>query len=123
MSEFHGSEAVVHHDEHPKVPYFLIAGTLLVFTIITIAASFVELGKTWNVILAFAIAAFKASLVMTFFMHLKYEKKAIIMIALAPFMLVSVLILALFPDVVNGQFHDDSPSKDAPATVEKVEHK
>jgi len=73
------------------------------------------------VILAFAIAAFKASLVMTFFMHLKYEKKAIIMIALAPFMLVSVLILALFPDVVNGQFHDDSPSKDA--AVEKVEHK
>ena len=115
MEESHGSHAA-EHAAHPPVPYFAIFGTLCVFTIVTIGASFVELGKAGNVILALAIAAFKASLVMLFFMHLKYEKRPIVLIAIAPFALVVVLIVALFPDIMNGQYHsDDHEFKEAPA--------
>jgi|ERR1043165_3589040 cytochrome c oxidase subunit 4 len=109
MSEFHGSEQAVHHEAHPPVPYGKIAATLLVFTVITVLVSFKKFeSHAVNVTVAFLIAAFKASLVMTFFMHLKYEKRPILLIAMAPFVLVLVLFFALFPDVVHGQFHDDA---------------
>jgi cytochrome c oxidase subunit IV len=100
------SDAHAAHEshEHPPVPYFLIAGTLFVLTLVTIAVSFVNLGKTGNVVLALAVATFKGSLVMTFFMHLKYERKIMWVIALTPFALAGVLFFALFPDVVFGQY-------------------
>ena len=94
-----------HHEEHPKVPYAIIAITLFVMTGVTIAVSFWDLGKAGNVMLAMFIAAFKASLVMAFFMHLKYEKKTMLVIAAIPYVLAAILWLALFPDVVFGQYH------------------
>jgi cytochrome c oxidase subunit 4 len=99
------TQAVEHHEEHPTPPYLAIAATLFVMTGITIAVSFVNLGKAGNVILAMAIAAFKASLVILFFMHLKYEKKTMVIICLVPYLLAAVLLFALFPDVVYGQYH------------------
>jgi cytochrome c oxidase subunit IV len=96
------AHAVEHH-EHPPVPYGIIAAVLFVMTGITIGVSFVNLGKTGNVILALAVASFKASLVMMFFMHLKYEKKILVFIALAPFVLAAILLFALFPDIVFGR--------------------
>lgn len=109
MSDHH---EVAHPDEHahahPPVPYFAIFFTLVIFTGITILASFKDMGKAGNVILAFAIAGFKASLVMLFFMHLKYEKRPLVVVALAPFALVVILVLALFPDVVYGQYHENN---------------
>ena len=67
------SDAAAGHElEHPKVPYFAIAAILFVMTAITILVSFVNLGKGGNVALAMFVAAFKASLVMLFLMHLKY---------------------------------------------------
>lgn len=91
------------HAEHPPVPYFAIAAILFVMTIVTIAVSFINLGKAGNVILALAVASFKASLVMLFFMHLKYEKKILVLIALTPFVLAAILAFALFPDIVFGR--------------------
>jgi caa(3)-type oxidase subunit IV len=99
-----GAHAAAHaHAEHPPVPYFAIAAVLFVMTVITIAVSFVNLGKAGNVILALAVASFKASLVMLFFMHLKYEKKILVVIALTPFVLAAILAFALFPDIVFGR--------------------
>ena len=93
------------HHEHPPVPYLAIAATLFVMTGITIGVSFKDLGHAGNIILAMAIAAFKASLVMLFFMHLKFEKKTMVIIAMIPYVLAAILLFALFPDVVFGQYH------------------
>ena len=102
----HGTEHGDHGAHEHNTPYFLIFGTLVVFTVITVLASYWNMGsKAANVMLALGIATFKASLVMLFFMHLKYEKRPIVLIAMAPFILVAVLILALFPDIVFGQYH------------------
>jgi len=101
-AEPHGDNSA--HGEHPKVPYFLIAGTLLVMTVATVGISFVNLGsKPANVCVAMLVAGFKASLVMFFFMHLKYERTIMKFIAFAPFILAAVLAFALFPDVVYSQ--------------------
>ena len=57
--------------------YLIIGGTLLVGTILTVLASYLDLGHGWNIVLALVIATVKASLVALFFMHLISEKQMI----------------------------------------------
>jgi len=61
------------HIVSPKV-YFLIFMALLVCTALTIGASYLEMGP-WNPVVAIAIACVKATLVVLFFMHIKYSSK------------------------------------------------
>ena len=50
-----------------------VFGTLVVLTAITYCASLVNFGE-FNLIIALAIAVLKSSLVVLFFMHLRYDK-------------------------------------------------
>ena len=50
-----------------------VFGTLVVFTVLTVAVTYVDLG-TFNLYVAMAIAAVKAALVLLFFMHLLYDR-------------------------------------------------
>lgn len=63
--------------------YMVVFGTLLVFTVITVAISFVDL-EHWfpgaNMTVGLIIATFKATLVMLFFMHLVSEKQLIYLV-------------------------------------------
>ena len=70
MSEHNVHE---HHIVSPKT-YLAIVAALLVLTAVTVAASYAELG-IFNPILALAIAVVKATLVVLFFMHVKYSTK------------------------------------------------
>ncbi|HVV88062.1 MAG TPA: cytochrome C oxidase subunit IV family protein [Kofleriaceae bacterium] len=49
-------------------------GTLMVLTLLTVTATKVDFGPTYNLALAMAIAVIKATLVVLFFMHLRYDK-------------------------------------------------
>jgi cytochrome c oxidase subunit 4 len=62
-----------HHIVSP-VTYLIIFFALLVGTAITIAASYWDVGP-WNPVIAIAIAVTKATLVVLFFMHIKYSSK------------------------------------------------
>lgn len=66
-------EHAEHHIVSPKV-YLLIFAALLIFTAITVAAAFVEMGP-FNPIIALAIACTKAVLVVLYFMHIRYSSK------------------------------------------------
>ncbi len=57
--------------------YLIIGGTLIIGTILTVLASYLDLGHNWNIVLALVIATVKASLVALFFMHLISEKQMI----------------------------------------------
>jgi cytochrome c oxidase subunit 4 len=62
------------NSEHHIVPvrvYVLVFLTLIVMTWVTAFVSTVDLGRL-NVFVALSIAIFKASLVILFFMHVKY---------------------------------------------------
>jgi cytochrome c oxidase subunit 4 len=50
----------------------LVLGCLLVLTAVTVGASYVDLGRL-NVWVALAIASVKGSLVLLFFMHMRFE--------------------------------------------------
>ena len=61
------------HIVSPKV-YFVIFLCLLVGTVLTVGAARIEMGP-WNPVVALAIACVKATLVVLFFMHIKYSSK------------------------------------------------
>jgi cytochrome c oxidase subunit 4 len=62
---------------HPSVPlrvYFAVFAALMVFTVITVAVAFVDLGPL-NTVVAMTIAVIKATLVLLYFMHLRYTSR------------------------------------------------
>jgi cytochrome c oxidase subunit IV len=58
----------------PKRVYYTIFGILMICTLITVEIAFLDLGAL-NVVAALAIAVFKATLVVLFFMHVKYSTR------------------------------------------------
>jgi cytochrome c oxidase subunit IV len=58
----------------PKRTYYLIFLALMVCTAITVWVAFLDLGAM-NSIVALTIAVFKATLVVLFFMHVKYSPR------------------------------------------------
>jgi cytochrome c oxidase subunit 4 len=58
----------------PRKAYFAVFAALMVLTATTTAISFLDLGP-WNTVVALGIAFFKATLVVLFFMHVKYSPR------------------------------------------------
>jgi cytochrome c oxidase subunit 4 len=58
----------------PLKVYFAIFGALMVLSVITVGAAFLNLGQ-FNSVVALAIASVKATLVILFFMHVKYSSR------------------------------------------------
>lgn len=86
MSEEHNLNKQEQHDKNlhdlhdnldhivsPRI-YIIVGSALLILTGITVAAAFVEMG-IFNPIVALFIAVVKASIVVLFFMHVKYSSK------------------------------------------------
>jgi cytochrome c oxidase subunit 4 len=73
-------DAHAHHadlgHEHvtPLSVYFGIFGALMALTAITVGVAWVNLGSL-NILVALGVALVKASLVVLYFMHLKYSSK------------------------------------------------
>jgi cytochrome c oxidase subunit 4 len=70
-----------HHDDHHGIAHVAsikvlvgTGGALLFLTLVTVLATKVDFGANINLGIAMAIAVVKASLVVLFFMHLKYDK-------------------------------------------------
>ena len=70
-----------HHDDHHRIAHTAsikvlvgTGGTLLLLTIVTVLATKVDFGANINLAIAMFIAVVKATLVILFFMHLKYDK-------------------------------------------------
>jgi len=76
MSEHKEPEHQDEHEHHIVSPmvYLTIVVILLIGTGLTVGASYLELG-IFNPIVALAIAVIKATLVVLFFMHVKYSTK------------------------------------------------
>lgn len=98
-----------HHDsEHHLIPlstYFKVLGALLVLTFLTVLVSRFDFGP-FNTIINIGIASIKASLVLAFFMHLKYDNKLyLVLILTAVFFLIVMYffsVLDLFTRIPQG---------------------
>ena len=88
-----------HHIVSPVV-YVIILFSLLVGTALTVWASYVDLG-IWNPILAIAIACTKATLVVLFFMHVKYSSKLTMLTVGAGIFMFLTLISMTLADYIS----------------------
>jgi cytochrome c oxidase subunit IV len=89
------------HDEHilSYGKLLTVLGVLFVLTMITILVSTVDLGAA-NIWVALLIASVKATFVLLFFMHLKYEQsKAFAITFVVTVFCVALLIGFLFWDI------------------------
>ena len=77
----------------PTRVYYLIFGTLLLCTYLTVQIAFLDLGRL-NAVVALTIAVFKAVLVVLFFMHVRYSPRLTWLVVLgAVFWLMILLAL------------------------------
>jgi cytochrome c oxidase subunit 4 len=66
--------------------------TLMVLTVITVAVTSVDLGSRINLIVAMGIATLKAGLVVTYFMHLRWDRPFHTLVFLGSLLFVSLFI-------------------------------
>jgi len=78
---------------------FTILALLMTLTLLTIGISMINLGKM-NVVAALLIAAIKSSLVLLFFMHMKFESMAVKISFVSTVCFVAILIGFVFWDIV-----------------------
>ena len=91
------------HTEHHITPYKtlgIILIVLLVFTIITIEITSIDLAA-WSVGVALLIACIKGYLVLSYFMHLKYESWLLRIMVIMVFLLFAVVIVITYIDYLN----------------------
>ncbi len=83
-----------------------IGAILIVFTVITVALSYVELpSHSWNLIVGMIVATFKAALVALVFMHLNHESKLIYKIlAFTTVFALAIFLLIYFSSTDPLQF-------------------
>jgi cytochrome c oxidase subunit 4 len=92
-------EEYAHHIVGPGV-YVVILFALLLGTALTVWASFIDLGF-WNPIIALAIATTKATLVVLFFMHVRYSTKLTMLTVGAGIFMFLTLISMTMADYIS----------------------
>jgi cytochrome c oxidase subunit IV len=94
-------EQIKKPQEHTAVPdrvFVSVWIALLILTGVTIKAAQMRMGE-WSMLANLLIASTKASLVLWFFMHLKYEKKLFKMLLFVPIVTITVIIGLTFFDI------------------------
>lgn len=102
----HHDDGAVHVHVHPASLYYKIFAALIVFTLLTVAVAEVHLGE-WNFFVAVFIATIKATLVATFFMHLKDDSRFNVLIFVGSLVFMGVFFVYTMNDTNHrGQFSE-----------------
>lgn len=93
------------HETNPRKEALTYAGilfALIIFTFITVGASYFDFGKL-NVIVAVVIATIKATLVALVFMHLRHDKPINAIIFLIGVFMLGLLLISCYTDVLGAR--------------------
>jgi cytochrome c oxidase subunit 4 len=82
----------------PKKLYILIFAALIALTGLTTGVAFINLGK-WNTVAALVISVCKASLVVLFFMHLRWSSGLLRVVVASSLLWLAILIGLTLSDV------------------------
>jgi cytochrome c oxidase subunit IV len=98
MSETNGPS----HGEHivPLKVYFTVFGVLMVLTATTVAVAYVDLGPL-NLVAALGIAICKATLVILYFMHVKYSGHMVKVYVTAGFLFLVIMLGVTLSDYMT----------------------
>ena len=85
----------------PTSTYYAVFGALMVGTAVTVAAAFVDFPFQLNFPIALGIAITKATLVILFFMHVKYGSKLTKLVVGVAFFFLGILLTLTFSDYLS----------------------
>src|SRR5437879_13915872 len=84
--------------EHKHPNYMAIFWYLAILTVVEIAVLYRRLAKLTIGVLLCSLALGKAVLVAMYFMHLRFETRALGLVAITPLVIATLLIFVLLPD-------------------------
>lgn len=109
------------HTEHAEPNYMGIFWWLLVLTILEIGVALIPNGpfysKLFQGFLLVGTAVGKATLVALYFMHLKFEKRILGLIALSPLILMIMALTFLLNDIRNPEMNNGAMSQTKVETI------
>lgn len=88
------------HHIVPKSTYYSIFALLMLGTAVTVGVAYVDLGAL-NTVVALAIACTKATLVVLFFMHVKYSSKLTWAVVFGSVFWLVILLVLTFNDYLT----------------------
>jgi cytochrome c oxidase subunit 4 len=100
------AHADTHDHAHPHVHvtpigvYLAIFATLMVLTGVTVAVAYVNLGP-YNKVVALGIASFKATLVVLYFMHVKYASRLTKLVVMTGLFFLAILLSETMVDYAS----------------------
>lgn len=100
---------------HKQPNYIGVFWWLLALTILEVGVIFLPLARLLIGILLVGMAMSKAALVAMYYMHLKFERRTLGLIAIIPLILCLLLVFALLPDLSATPHRTTAPVQ-APAT-------
>ncbi len=86
---------------HPN--YIAVFWVLVIFTVLEVGITKLPVPRFPMAIVLIGLAMTKALLVAMYYMHLKFERGVLILIAISPFITAIILVLALVPDIGIGR--------------------
>ncbi len=114
-----------HGEEHGRVghivPIKILAqtgGALLVLTVVTVWAASIDFGEA-NVWIALAIAVLKGSLVVLFFMHLRWDRPFNGIVFITSMAFLTLFIAFALTD--TGEYEPDVDTGNAPLVQQKLD--
>lgn len=112
----HGALQMGHHHVSSSAMFLKVLVALLILTAITVFSSRIDFGSA-NMLIAMFIACIKASLVMGFFMHLKWDTAINKIVFFGSFLFLSLLFLFTLADLATRRM--DSPWHVVKSPVDK----
>ena len=88
-------------DDHAEPNYWMVWLALAVLTVIELLVARVQGVRGFVIFSLCALALAKAALVAAYFMHLKFENSALILVVLSPLVLSGILYVGLVPDAIT----------------------
>jgi len=86
--------------------YLMVFGALAILTIVTVGASYLQVGVVLGIVIALIIATAKGSLVAAVFMHLSSEKKFVyILLGITAILFLVLMFITLFTVNDNAGIH------------------
>jgi cytochrome c oxidase subunit IV len=116
----HKDDGAVHAHISSTSFYVVIFLGLIALTVLTVGQSYVDLGKL-NLIVVILIATTKASLVVSFFMHLRYDNKFNALIFISCLLFIGVFFAYTMNDTERrGELDPDQNVKVLPSTGQEA---
>jgi cytochrome c oxidase subunit 4 len=112
----HGELQMGHHHVSSSAMFLNVLLILLVLTVVTVGASRIDFGAA-NMLIAMLIASVKASLVILFFMHVKWDTAINKIVFLSSFLFLSLLFIFTLADQATRRI--DHPMHVTKAKVSK----